>query len=152
MDRDEALAYLNSTMDALMTSVSRLLTDSAGGYGPALDAAFSLYILKNELLTDVTDTDVEAADTYCFQLLLIATVYDLILPAVAATKVDFSVDAPLASIKFSQSYRALWQLRNDAWAQASACGNYGYSIDNVGGFKIALDFNEPASTYGSSEF
>lgn len=134
-------------MDKVMTHAGRLLTDSLTGYGPALDRAFAAYIRLNELGTTVTTTVVSSADEYGFQVLLRAVTYDLVLPMVAVNP-DLSVDAPLTNVKFSQVFRSLKQLRDDAWVEAA---NYGYGeMSNVGGFKLNLDFNEKqnANEYG----
>lgn len=149
MDREEALAYLNSMFDAQMTIVGRDLDDSATGYGPALDSAFRKYIAKNSLETSVTETTVPAADEDCFLILLEATTYDLMLPLYAGTQVDFSVDAPLTSIKYSQAYRQMKDARDEAWYRASACGGYGYAMDNVAGFRVNLDYLEPVAGSGN---
>jgi hypothetical protein len=74
-------------------------------------------------------------------VLLTATTYDLLLP-LYALQPDFSVDAPLTNVKFSQTYRALKDLRDQAWAEAS---EYGYIVAplNAGGFVLDLAHNEP---------
>ena len=123
-----------------MTAGGRLLTDTVSGFGPALDRAFSLYTRVNDLATGVNDTIVDPADEYGFSILLSAVTYDLVLPAFAL-KADASIDAPLANVKRSQLYRQMKELRDDAWALASA---YGYSdYSNVGGWSVNLDFKEP---------
>lgn len=140
MDRTEALVVAQSIgLDTVMTFAGRTLDDSATGYGPALDRAYRAYIRLYELDTGVNDTDIAAADIFGFEALVRATTYDLILPY-AAIASDVSVDAPLTNVKFSQVYRALKQLRDSAWGEASL---YGYGeLDNVGGFVVNLDFNE----------
>lgn len=144
MNRTEALAYLNSTMDVVMTAAGRLLTDTLTGYKPALDRAFRIYIGQNSLGTTITTTDTDDDDDECFTALLEATVYDLALPAISNLKVDVSVDAPLSNIKFSQAFRQFNTLRNNAWLRASACG-YGLVTDNTNAFSVNLDFLEPAT-------
>lgn len=146
MDRAEALVVLNNSgLGAVMTAAGRLITDSATGFGPALDRAFSLYINVNSLSTGVTDTDTATADEYGFSILLSAVTYDLVLPAFAL-KADASVDAPLANIKRSQMYRQIKELRDDAWELAAA---YGYNDgSNIGGWSFNLDFKEPGDDDG----
>lgn len=140
MNRAESLALVTSIgLNSIMTHAGRVLTDTSTGYGPALDRAFAAYIRLNSLATTVTTTDVADSDEYGFQVLLRAVTYDLVLPMIAITP-DMSVDAPLTNVKFSQVFRAIKQLRDDAWAEAA---NYGYGeYSNVGGFKVNLDFNE----------
>ena len=118
-----------------------MTTDAAGGYGPALDTAYGLYIQTHGLATTVTTTDTDDAHAYCFQALLQAVVYDLAIPGIAATGVDVQVDAPLTNVKWSQKFRQYESLRDAAWERASACG-YGLE-SNVGGFKVNFDFKEP---------
>lgn len=140
MNRAESLALVTSIgLNSIMTHAGRVLIDTSTGYGPALDRAFAAYIRLNSLATTVTTTDVADSDEYGFQVLLRAVTYDLVLPMIAITP-DMSVDAPLTNVKFSQVFRAIKQLRDDAWAEAA---NYGYGeYSNVGGFKVNLDFNE----------
>jgi hypothetical protein len=148
VNRSEALALVQSVgMNSVMTQAGRLTTDSLTGYGPALDRAFAAYIRLNELATTVTTTTVESVDEYGFQVLLRAVTYDLVLPMLSVTP-DLSVDAPLTNVKFSQVFRQVKQLRDEAWAEAA---NYGYGeASNVGGFKVNLDFNENQGAYAAS--
>lgn len=126
-------------MSSVMTQAGRDLTDTTTGYGPALDRAFAAYIRLNSLATSVTTTDTADSDEYGFHVLLRAVTYDLVLPILAISP-DISVDAPLTNAKFSQVFKAIKQLRDEAWAEAA---NYGYGeSSNVGGFKLKLDFNE----------
>jgi hypothetical protein len=140
MNRVDALALVKSIgLNDAMVQAARDVIDDATGYGPALDRAFAAYIRANSLTTGVTDTVVAAADEYGFQVLLRAVSYDLVLPSLAL-QIDTSVDAPLINIKLSQAFKAIKQLRDDAWAE---CALYGYSdYTNVGGFRVNLDFNE----------
>jgi hypothetical protein len=148
MDRTEALAYLNSTMDIVMTTAGRTTGDTTGGYGPALDAAYRYYIDALDLSTGITDTEVDAAYLLCFMALVRATTFDLALPAISLTLVDFSVDAPLTGVKKSQAYRQFKDMRDDAWAEAANCG-FGRPVDDfVGGVSINLDYREPAQSSG----
>lgn len=141
MNRAEALTLVTSIgMNSVMTQAGRLLTDTPSGYGPALDRSFASYIILNNLATTVLTTVVPTVDAYGFEILLRATTYDLVLPMLAISP-DLSVDAPLTNVKYSQVFRAVKQLRDDAWLEAA---NYGYGDSiNVGGFKLNLDFNEP---------
>lgn len=141
MNRTEALAVAQSIgLDKLMTHAGRLLTDSTTGYGPALDRAYRAYITLYQLDTGLTDTVVAVAHEEGFTILLKATTYDLVLPMIAVAP-DMSVDAPLTNVKFSQVFRAIKQLRDEAWAEAAL---YGYGdFSNVGGFRVNLDFQEP---------
>lgn len=145
MNRAQALTLVQSIgMNSVMTQAGRDLTDTITGYGPALDRAFAAYIIANELATTVTTTTVETTDEYGFQVLLRAVTYDLVLPMLAVAP-DLSVDAPLTNVKFSQVFRAVKQLRDEAWAEAA---NHGYGdASNVGGFKLNLDFNENQGSY-----
>jgi len=140
MDRDGALDLLISLgFNGLMAQVGRDVTDVASGYGPALDRSFSMYITKFSLETGVTDTVVLPADVYGFTWLLQGTTYDLVLPSLARQP-DTSVDAPLISVKLSQTFKATLALRDRAWAEIGA---YGYiEITNMSGHKVNLDFNE----------
>lgn len=151
MDRTQALARLQTLgLNRVMSLIGRDTNDGDTGYGPALDAAFLNYINLRGLSTSVLLTDVASADEYGFQILMRATTYDMLLPELA-TMVDTSVDAPLTSAKFSQMFRAFQALRDDAWRLAA---QYGYGIDqNVGGFKVNLDFREPGcATKNVAEF
>lgn len=147
MNRSEALAFLSENgFDTVMGYAQRLTTDSAGGYKPALDRAFALYIRVNALNTGVTTTTVPAADEYGFGVLLQAVTYDLVIPFAAVTP-DLQVDAPQTNTKFSQVYKMLAAERDRLWAEAA---QYGYGDEVlVGGFKLNLDFNEPTGRYGS---
>lgn len=148
MNRAEALAYLNGAMDSVMTLAGRLTTDAAAGYGPALDRAFRVYIATIGLTTTVTTTDTLDSYDECFTGLLEGAVYDLVLPVLAGSLADISVDAPLMSIKRSQSFRQFQLLRDAAWARAASCG-FGIVLDNVGGFRINMDFIEPGCGSGN---
>jgi len=143
MNRDEALANVKSVMDTAMESIGRGTTDISTGYKPALDSAFRQYITRYGLTTGLDDTDTDPAHDYCFLALLEAVTYDMIVPGLAATQVDFSVDAPLTSVKFSQAFRAMKDARNWAWWRASACG-WGLE-SNVNAFRVSLAFNEPTT-------
>jgi hypothetical protein len=135
------LAYVQSRFDLLATKSGRGTDDSPTGYGPVLDLAFRQYISRNGLTTTIDDTEIASADEYCFLALVDALVYDFVLPGIAVNQVDISVDAPLTSMKHSQSFRGIDALKNDAWARAAACG-WGV-MDNTGGFKVNLDIMEP---------
>jgi hypothetical protein len=148
MDRAEALAYLNSTLDVVMSAAGRGLTDDTAGYGPALDAAFGRYINVRSLTTTVDDTDTDDADALCFMALLRACAYDLAAPGISILNVDFSIDAPLTNVKRSQMFRQFETLRAQAWDEASHCGFGRETDDNVGGFAINLDFKEPGCGNG----
>ena len=123
-----------------MSMAGRDLDDDPTGFGPALDRSFAYYITLNSLSTSVTETVIPAADVYGFQTLMRAETYDLTLPEIAVL-VDTSVDAPLTSAKFSQTFRAFKDLRDAAWKE---CASYGYGDTSVGGFKQNLDFLEPS--------
>jgi len=141
MNRQDALAYLNPRFDHLMLAVSRTVDDSPSGYEPSLDASFARYIATEGLPSTVMDTVVPNEDLPGFTTLLHATTYDLLLP-IYAVQVDISVDAPLTNVKFSQTYRALKDLRDQAWADAAA---FGYISDvNADGFVLTLTHNEPS--------
>ena len=148
MDRIEALAYIDGVMGATFAAAGRARDDSPEGFGPVLDQAFGMYITENGLSTSLTETVVPPEDEYCFRYLLVAISYDYVMPYVGMTEVDFSVDAPLTSVKHSQKYRQMENLANSAWEKAGACG-YGRSTQEFGGFKVHFDYNEPeAETSG----
>jgi hypothetical protein len=151
MNRAEALAYLNGAMDSVMTLAGRLTTDAVSGYKPALDRSFRIYIGTLGLDTTVTTTTTDASYDECFSGLLEGTAYDLVLPVLAGTLADISVDAPLMSIKRSQSFRQFQVLRDAAWARAASCG-FGIAFDNVGGFRINMDFVEPGPCSSGQEW
>ena len=145
MTRDQALAYVQSVLSPIITASGRGADDTVPGLGLALDRAFRIYIAANGLTTTVTTTTVPDADLECFLALLEATTYDLLIPALSATQVDFSIDAPLTTIKQSQAFKQYQSLANNAWSRASVCG-YGFDLDNTNAFRINLDFNEPSMT------
>lgn len=146
MDRDGALALIKSLgFDSLMVAAKRTTEDEVVGYAPALDRAFATYTVMKESTTALVV--VAAEDEYGFGSLLKAVTYDLILPTVAATMVDVSIDAPLTSAKYSQQYKALKELRDQAWIEA---GYYGYvSATNMDGMRTNLDFLEPNDDCGA---
>lgn len=141
MNREDALLYVKPRFDKLMLSVERGVDDDFDGYAPSIDAAFHRYIAINGLTTNVMSTIVDEEDAFGFSALLNATTYDLLLP-IYALSADVSVDAPLTSVKFSQTYRALKDLRDASWAEAA---EYGYfQTENAGGFVLSLSHNEPS--------
>jgi hypothetical protein len=141
MNRDDALLYLKPRFDKLMLGIERGVDDDIDGYASSIDAAFYRYISLNGLSTNLTNTVVEDDDAYGFGVLLSATTYDMLLPSYA-TLADISVDAPLMNVKLSQTYRALKDLRDDAWKEAA---EYGYfQTENAGGFVLQLTHNEPS--------
>lgn len=144
MNRDGALVHLKSIMDAVMVAAGRDTDDIATGYRPALDSAFRHYLDRYGGTTNLETTVVPVERELCFQALLEALTWDLAMPAIATTQVDFSVDAPLTSVKFSQAYRATKDARNAAWYRASACG-WGVEA-NVDAFRVSLNFNEPSAS------
>lgn len=149
MNREGALAYLNPRFDALMLAVARTVDDSVTGYLPSLDASFVRYIASEGVNTTVVDTVVPSEDVPGFTKLLDATTYDLLLPFYAI-QVDVSVDAPLTTIKYSQQYRMLKELRDAAWVEA---GDFGYVSNlNADGFVLTLTHNEPGNSSASREF
>lgn len=150
MNRAEGLIYLKSRFDALMFGVERTVDDSTTGYAPVLDEGFKRYIEVNGLTTHVMNTVVEGEDSYGFGVLLSATEYDLLVPLYAMTP-DLSVDAPLTNVKFSQTYRALQELRAEAWEEAGQYGYIGPKI-NAGGFVLELPHNEPGGASAWREF
>lgn len=140
MKRDAALALIQTLgFNSLMTAAGRTTGDDPMGYGPALDRAYAAYAYTNDLQT--IPEEIPLVDTFGFHPLLRAVTLDLLLPFYA-TMVDGSVDAPLTSAKFSQVYKALKAQSEDAWSEA---GMFGYMrIRNMDGFKVNLDFLEPA--------
>lgn len=148
MNRQEALLFLKPRFDSLMLGAGRGCADDPDGYGPALDAAFQRYLISEGLSGNVMTTVVANEDTPGFCALLTAYTYDLLLP-LYAVMADVSVDAPLTNVKFSQVYRQLKDLRDQAWQDAS---DYGYLADiNADGFVLTLTHNEPCDSY-SREF
>lgn len=144
MNRSDVLTLaVNNGLNALMTQAGRQTTDTGNGYAPAIDRALAVYRSGRPGAVLTGDTVVLDSDATCFEVLLRATVYDVVLPSLAV-QVDTSVDAPLTSAKFSQAYRAILDLRNAAWLDAASCG-FG-SHGNTGGFKVNFDYLEPAPT------
>ena len=140
MIRTEALAYLNATgFDPVMLAAGRLTTDTVQGYKPAIDRSLRyLGVPPAQYAT----YDVPDADEPAYEALLAATTYDLVLPAYALM-VDQSVDAPLTSIKASQAYKQMKDLRDMAW---DACAPYGYGGTDFVFSIMVLDHLEPVST------
>ena len=92
MNRTEALALLNGTMDAVIRrAVNRRFR--RGVRQPSTRPTGSTSRRTGWRRT-VTTTDTDSAHAYCFQALLPAVVYDLAIPGIAATGVDVQVDAP----------------------------------------------------------
>lgn len=144
MTRADVLALASALgLDALMTSAQRTLADDPAGYGPVLDAVF--YLHGRMLGLTATPTDIDDGYAYCVGSLLRAVVWDIVMPA-TAREADFSVDAPLTSVKYSQLYRQAASERERAWDDAAICGYDQRS--NVGGFKLNLDFLEPGGVPG----
>jgi len=144
MNRDEALNYLKSRYDTVMTTAGRGVLDHEQGYLPVLDSAFISYIERyNVTETDINNTTVLASREQCFRFLLDALLYDLIVPIMASQAMDFSVDAPLTSVKTSQAYKSLSTEQSKAWQRAMSCGWAQELYSEVGAFKINMDFNEP---------
>lgn len=141
MNRTQALALVQSIgLNGLMAQVGRTTDDAASGYGPALDRAFSAHAILLGVPGPLTTVD--ARYDYGFQVLLRAVTYDLVIPALTLL-VDTSVDAPLTSAKFSQTYRALAAERDRAWEEAA---QYGYGTPTgAGGFRVNMDFLEPGN-------
>jgi hypothetical protein len=150
MNRTDSLLFLKSRFDALMLGVERTVDDTQTGYQPTLDESFSRYIDINGLTTNVMETVVSGEDSYGFGVLLSATTYDLLIPLYAMTP-DMSVDAPLTNVKFSQTFRALQDLRMEAWEEAAQYGYIGPKI-NAGGFVLQLTHNEPGNADTWREF
>jgi hypothetical protein len=148
MNRVDALIYLKPRFDKLMLGIGAGVADDIEGYGSTLDASFQRYIDVNGLVTNVMDTMVESDDTSGFTVMLNAVEYDFLIPFYAMTP-DLSVDAPLTNVKFSQTYRALKELRDEAWANAADYGYIGSPL-NAGGFVLNLSHNEP--TLAEREF
>lgn len=151
MNRAQSLLYLKPRFDQLMLGAGLGCADDPNGYGPTLDASFTQYIHLNALNTNVMQTEVEPEDETGFTALLRAIEYDLLLPHYALTP-DMSVDAPLTNVKFSQTFRALKQLRDDAWAEANNAGYIGGTPANVGGFVLDLAHNSPSDPLEFREF
>lgn len=131
----------NNGLDVLMTQAGRVTTDTSGGYAPAIDRALAVYRVGRPDAVLSGDTVVLDADATCFEIVLRATVYDVVLPSLAL-QVDTAVDAPLTNAKFSQAYRSIKELRDAAWLNAASCG-FGMG-GNTGGFKVNLDYLEPS--------
>lgn len=151
MNRAQALLYLKPRFDSLMLNVGRGCADDGEGYSPSLDAAFIQYIQFNALTGNVMNTVVESDDEAGFTALLQAVEYDLLLPFYAL-QTDISVDAPLTNVKFSQSYRALKELRDAAWAQATEYGYVGGEPVNAGGFVLDLAHSSTMDVRDYREF
>jgi hypothetical protein len=139
MNRADALLYVKPRFDKLMLAVECGVQDDIDGYGPALDSAFQRYSSLNALSTHVMNTIVEADDEYGFTVLLNVCEYDLLIPFYAMQP-DIIVDAPLTSVKLSQTYRALRELRDEARTEAAEFGYVDAAL-NSGGFVLDLAHN-----------
>jgi hypothetical protein len=141
MNRAGALAWLQASgINALMTQAGRTTDDTSTGYGPALDQAFTIHGITYGLPEPYDAANVPAAQQLCFTALLRASAYDILMPAFSAM-VDANVDAPLTGAKFSQMFKQVSMLREEAWREASACG-YGIAAQ-ASGYRVNLDFLEP---------
>lgn len=135
MDRIGALDYLRTAgFSSLMRIAGRSEADGSTGYGPALDDAFSYYA---QLYPSVVVVPVK--DELGFKVLLRATVLDMLEPTVCSF-VDAQVDAPLTSTKGSQLCKQVQAMRASAWTRAAGSG-YG-GMNEVGGFRVNMDYNE----------
>jgi hypothetical protein len=142
VNRTEALSWLQANgFNTLMQHVERTTDDTSTGYAPALDRAFAIYGRAHGMPPPYTSITTSDSEDECFTALLRAVTYDLVITGAAAL-VDTSVDAPLTSTKFSQLFKQLGALRDEAWRMAAICG-YESIHDRMRGHVFDLGFLEP---------
>lgn len=123
MTRAQLLAYLVNQYGPLTTLTGQLTTDSATGYGPALDDTFlKLGTVYADLATGTAaEADIEAAR-------LLGRFYALShFESRLTSKADFDVTGTSAAIVKKRS-SALAQIREGMAALSMVLSGYGYTV------------------------
>lgn len=137
MIRSDALIYLQNQFSALATVTGQATTDSAAGYGTAIDQALRQLGYST---ADLAAADVPDADTPAY--LDLAGYYALVrFLGALAVNVDIELDGPRAVKKRSQYFTQVKTLLDVKRKQLEDAGYLGSSYEM--GF-LSLDFLEPS--------
>lgn len=137
MIRSGALTHLVNQFSALATLTGQAVTDTAAGYGPAIDQALRQlgYSAAGLAAADVSDAD--TAD-----YLALAEYFALVrFSRALAINVDIEIDGPRAVAKRSQAFTATKELIAESRKQLQDLGYLGAGFE--AGY-LTLDFLEPS--------
>lgn len=146
-DRPAATIYLQNKYAALATLAGQTVTtDSADGYGPAIDEALLTY---GTTYTDILTPTVADADVLGVRALLR---YYALLHFEQRLVTEVSVVVSGASASYSEQLSvALTQVRSLLAEAAKQVAAYGYVVDGAGGTWSSgffnLDFLEPSGSF-----
>lgn len=137
LSRSDLLTALQNEFSALATETSQVTTDTAAGYGPAIDYALrQTGTAQSELATGTIPTGDEDAGLLLAQYGALRR-----FSRALAGRVDITLDAPQVSKKRSQAFQQVQTLIAGVKAELEEVG-YGESAFSMG--SLQLDFLEPA--------
>lgn len=137
MIRADALTHLQNQFSALATATGQATTDTANGYGPALDQALRQLGYTSDQLADADTTDAQTPD-----YLALAEYYALVrFWRALVTNVDVAADAPSMRKSFSQIVKHVKELVDAAKADLT---ERGYLDGSWTMGVINLDLYEPS--------
>lgn len=129
--------HLQNQFSALATETGQATTDTAAGYGPALDAALRELGYTADQLADADTTDAQDGD-----YLALAEYYALVRFARSlVVKVNVSVDAPAVRKDRNQAYQGVLKLIELSKADLE---DRGYLASSWSMGYLNLDFLEPS--------
>jgi hypothetical protein len=141
-DRTAALAYVQPLYASLATLTGQLTTDTATGYGPAIDEAFMTYGVAYSDLATATAPDVDVPAVRALLRYFSLLGFEQRLSA----KVDYDVVGQSAAVTKKQSAQ-LAQVRQSLAEAANQAAYYGFVVTASGGTfefgRFNLDFLEP---------